>query len=208
LLFDPSDFLISSGLCPELAQRFRVCRKPWKSRTWPQNRSGPAIVDWPLLWKTPPHKSLAEILNGKRRERTCESRYRYVRRVKCGWQARIPIGPTPADSINLGLFTDTSHGGSEAAEWAAGRAATWFSRLRTAGKTCWQVICELKARGYVPEGVLPRWVYRRADGMYAAKRRAVKSAAIDLPGPFASPEEAFAAMRERVTAVLRVRVVA
>jgi hypothetical protein len=44
--------------------------------------------------------------------------------------------------------------------------------------------------------------------MYAAKRRAVKSAAIDLPGPFASPEEAFAAMRERVTAVLRVRVVA
>ncbi len=193
-LFAASDYPVSVHLLPELGPRFHVRRDPCRCRTWPRNRLGPSLLDVPIECRPSCKRTLAELVGTRRRERTCPSRYRYVRRVKGGWQARIPVGPTPADSINLGWFSDIAYESREAAEVAAGRAATWFSRLRVAGKTCWQVVCELQARGYVPAGVLPRWVYRRADGLYAARRVSRKKGrGFDLPGPYTSPVEAFAA---------------
>lgn len=126
------------------------------------------------------------------------SRYPGVRRVRGrSWQARVPLaGGRKWEFVNLGLFTAAGWGTMDEAEWAAGRAAREYVRRYRAGRDPWDVVRELQGLHYVPPGVLPRWVYRRPDGAFGARcRRPGRGLALDLPGPFRTPEGAHAAAR-------------
>jgi hypothetical protein len=112
------------------------------------------------------------------------------------YQARIPIGPTKADALNLGTFCTATWGSAEAAEWAAGRAAKEFVRAYQPGRDPWSVIRQLQDRGIIPPGVLPRWVFRLPEGGYGAR---VRRRNIEVTvGPYSSPEAAHAEISARV----------
>jgi len=138
------------------------------------------------------------------RERRHPSRYEGVRKVKgkCAYQCRYWLGGRSFKTIhlNLGLFTSGDHG--DDAEWAAGRAWREFDKRWVADPVTrvmpspWSVVVELRRKGYVPSSLVPPWVYA-VPGGYAARSR-MTAGVIELPGPYATPEEAHEAMAERL----------
>lgn len=116
---------------------------------------------------------------------------RGVRRCEASpnlFQLRIHVGPLKSDGINFGLY---------ASDAEARRVRKLVVRMWRPPTSIWSVLKALKESGDVPQGVLPRWVYRRPDGMYGAKvshgpRRT------RLDGPFESEEEAHDAMRKHL----------
>lgn len=106
---------------------------------------------------------------------------RYVQRVKGSrFQARFFLGG-PLNSVNLGLYPSPE---------AAARAAAEFVRLLPSAEDYPRVIAELAARGVVPKGLLPKWVYQREDGRFAARTRTGEH----LAGPYETPAAACLAM--------------
>jgi len=112
---------------------------------------------------------------------------RYVQRVKGKFQARFFMGG-PLNSVNLGLYPTPE---------AAARAAAEFVRRLPSAEEYPLVLADLAARGLVPPGLLPKWVYRRDDGGYAALSRR-RSGEVHLPGPFETPAAACLAMLARL----------
>lgn len=111
---------------------------------------------------------------------------RYVRSVGWGhYEARWCLDRRgPLGSVTLGWF-DSEH--------AAHRAAVEFRRRSPSIDRYPDILADLVALGVVPAGLLPKWVYPLAGGGYEA-RRAARSGVTHLPGPFATPADAFRAM--------------
>lgn len=107
---------------------------------------------------------------------------KYTREVKGGaFQARVWVGHK-GYSLNLGLFTQSEWGESHRtawrdALWAASRASREFVKRWHSGRAIAEVVADLKAAGFVPEGlVVParvaRWKPpRNAELLDAGERR-------------------------------------
>ena len=141
-------------------------------------RSGEGLARW--LFRT-----------DGRRER-CEDLPKFCRRVKGGKiQLRIHLGGEKGYAVNFGLYPSTG---------AAVMVRRKVHQLLRSEPDIWAVLAHLRSTGAVPDHVLPRWVYARKDesGFGAKVRR--DGRLIDLPGPYATPEVAFTAMREHLAA--------
>lgn len=122
-----------------------------------------------------------------RRERRYVCFYKYLRRVKSRFQARVWIGPGPGDDANLGLFES---------EWAAGQAVKLVAGLKIDGPvtalSLWEALRPHIGKGIIPETLLPKYVYRRPDGQYGSRVR--KQGRRIALGPFEDPADAHRAM--------------
>lgn len=159
--------------------------------------------DWPkVVRRTTPRKP-----RGKRASPRTHFGRPYIRVVgEDSVQARPHVGGGKLyRSLNLGTYRGRDYGDClERAAIAAGKAAIEFLK-RCAGppvRKPWDVVREIQriefdGRPLVNPALLPKWVYRRADGLYAARNQKGLGG-VQLPGPFPTPEEAHAAMAERL----------
>lgn len=107
------------------------------------------------------------------------SEYRYVRRVKHRWQARVWVGNRNGGAVNLGLYSSEWEAARVVREWlklASGRLdplSVWLEATRP-----------LIAKGLIPPHVLPQGVEKVGGGFVAV------CAGKRILGPFTEPEEA------------------
>lgn len=123
-----------------------------------------------------------------------EKRTLYIREVKKGgigsgrFQLRVHVGSCKHREYPVNLGTYPSLGAAE-------RARHHFL-LVCNGRSVWEAIRELQRREIVPACVLPRWVYRRPGGGFAARVTQGDFAGTRIDGPFETPVEAYRAMKE------------
>ena len=117
----------------------------------------------------------------------------YVRKVKGEkYQLRWWLEADHGGSINCGLYDS---------EWQAERVR---EQLKTACRSVagrgttvlslWEAMKPLIARGVIPAGVLPKYVYRTPEGYGARVKKGGR--VLDCPGPFDSPEAAHTALAD------------
>ncbi len=173
-----------------------ICRSP-VPRTRAEPSPGPTLnLDGESLPSTDrfrirPGETLAAWLfrtDGRRERR--EDLPKFCRRVKGGKiQLRIHLGEEKGYAVNFGLYPSSG---------AAVMVRRKIHQLLRTEPDVWAVLARLRASGDVPDHVLPRWVYARKDDSGYGARVRRDGRLIDLPGPYQTPEEAFAAMRKQL----------
>ena len=141
-------------------------------------RRGETLVAW--LFRT----------DGRRERR--EDLPKFCRRVKGGKiQLRIHLGVEKGYAVNFGLYPSSG---------AAVMVRRKAHQLLRTEPDIWAVLARLRESGDVPDHVLPRWVYARKDRQGYGARVRRNGVEIELDGPYATPELAYAAMRDRLEA--------
>jgi hypothetical protein len=106
--------------------------------------------------------------------------FKGVRRIEGShlFQLRIRVGPLKNDSVNFGTYL---------CEDEARRVARLVNKGKARGEYIWDTLVRLQAQGEMTARILPRWVYRRKDGLFGARLRTGPRKGEELKTPVASP---------------------